>query len=36
MPGIVAYNENISNIQTIAISPGIFHGFWEWEAGSEG
>jgi peptide/nickel transport system substrate-binding protein len=35
-PGIVAYNENISNIQTIAISPGIFHGFWDWEAGSQG
>lgn len=35
-PGIVAYNENISNIQTIAISPGIFYGFWDWEAGSQG
>lgn len=36
-PGVVAYNEdNISNVQTIPISPTIFHGFWEWEAGSQG
>lgn len=35
-PAITAYNENISNVQPISISPTIFHGFWEWEAGSQG
>ncbi len=35
-PGIVAYNENISNVQPLSISPGIFYGFWEWQAGGEG
>ncbi len=32
-PSITAYNENISNVQPIKLSPTIFHGFWEWEAG---
>jgi len=34
-PGVTAYNpENIGNIQKISISPTIFHGFWQWSAGS--
>jgi peptide/nickel transport system substrate-binding protein len=33
-PAITAYNENISNVQPISLSPTIFHGFWDWEAGS--
>jgi peptide/nickel transport system substrate-binding protein len=32
-PSITAYNENISNVAPIKLSPTIFHGFWEWEAG---
>lgn len=34
-PGVTAWNpENIGNVQKIAISPTIFHGFWEWEPGT--
>lgn len=33
-PAVVAYNGNISNVSPIELSPTIFHGFWEWEAGS--
>ncbi|HSE10744.1 MAG TPA: ABC transporter family substrate-binding protein [Nocardioidaceae bacterium] len=32
-PSITAYNGNISNVAPIKLSPTIFHGFWEWEAG---
>lgn len=32
-PSVTAYNDNISNIDPIELSPTIFHGFWEWEAG---
>lgn len=32
-PGITAYNDNIGNVQTLNLSPTIFYGFWEWEAG---
>lgn len=35
-PGVVAYNQNISNVSAIPISPTIFHGFWDWEAGDQG
>jgi peptide/nickel transport system substrate-binding protein len=35
-PSITAYNENISNVQPIKLSPTIFHGFWEWGTGGEG
>lgn len=32
-PSVTAYNDNISNVDPIELSPTIFHGFWEWEAG---
>ncbi|HSE69260.1 MAG TPA: ABC transporter family substrate-binding protein [Nocardioidaceae bacterium] len=35
-PGITAYNGNIGNVQTLDLSPTIFYGFWEWEAGNAG
>ena len=30
-PGVNAWNSEISGVDTIALSPTIFHGFWNWE-----
>ncbi|WGW10574.1 ABC transporter family substrate-binding protein [Saxibacter everestensis] len=30
-PGLTAYNENVSNVSTITVSPTVFWNFWEWE-----
>ena len=35
-PGVMAWNpKNIGNLQKISISPSIFYGFWEWNAGDQ-
>lgn len=30
-PGVTAWNENVTGVSTIAISPTIFWNYWEWE-----
>lgn len=30
-PGVTAWNENVSGVSTIALSPTIFWNYWEWE-----
>lgn len=33
-PSVTAHNKNISDVQPIKLAPTIFHGFWDWKAGS--
>ena len=30
-PGVNAWNSNLTGVEPIALSPTIFHGFWNWE-----
>lgn len=32
-PGVMAYRDNLQNVETIALSPTVFWNFWEWEVG---